>query len=59
MYFFVNIDCSNLYESLSFLVIDLQEVSEDEILFWQSLVMDSIGVGVKIGFILEQRIKGL
>lgn len=23
MYFFVNIDCSNLYESLSFLVIDL------------------------------------
>lgn len=59
MHFFANTDRSNSYESLSSSAIDLQEVSEDETLFWQSLVTDSIGAGVKTGLTPEQRTKGL
>lgn len=59
MYFFAHTDRSNSYESLSSSAIDLQEVSEDETLFWQSLVTNSIGAGVNPGLSSEQRTKGL
>lgn len=39
--------------------IDLQDISENEALFWQNLVNDCIGVGVNPGILQEDRAKGL
>lgn len=39
--------------------IDLQDVNEDETLFWQNLVTDCIGVSVNTGISQEDRTNGL
>lgn len=38
---------------------DLQNISEDETMFWQTLVSESIGVCVNTGLSTEERTKGL
>ena len=38
---------------------DLQNISEDETMFWQTLVSESIGVRVNTGLSTEERTKGL